>query len=183
MSLNSVEMGKVVLISGGIRSGKSSFALKKAKELPGKKVFLAVAQPIDKEMIERIKRHQQERGSQWVTIEEPLEIAKKLKELIKDHQVILVECLTTWVGNMLYHIQNKDLIEERFKQLTKLLKQNLKKKMANIFIVTNETGLGIVPDNLLAREYLELLGKLNQMIVEISDEVYFMIAGLPLKLK
>jgi len=161
-----------ILITGGIKSGKSSLALKIASNFEGKKVFVATAEPFDSEMKDRIERHRRERGSEFLTIEEPLYLNRVLKKL--NCSVAVVDCLTVWCGNLM-HYGRLDLIDdfiEAFKSLD-----------YNIVVITNEVGLGVVPSNRLSREYIERLGLLNQKIASISDIVIFMVSGQPLFLK
>ncbi len=195
-------MGKVVLIIGGARSGKSRFALNladdSAKETYGeklvsslsKKLYIATLEPNDDEMKERIERHRRERSTEWKTIEEPLEIVRVIKET--EYSVILLDCITLWLSNLL--MKRADVIEseiERFLETIIHFKDKDNRDSAlplhasphSLFIVSNEVGLGIVPENVLSRRFRDFSGYLNQKVAEIADEVYFVIAGIPLKVK
>lgn len=190
-------MNRVIFITGGARSGKSSFALKMATELPGRKVYIATAEPLDDEMRERIKRHKEERGGEWLTIEEPLKISGLLRELkcnistpdfaIRQgrYDVILLDCLTLWLSNLM--LANKVLSEEIDDFITSLKDfidpSVLGAQSLVLFIVSNEVGMGIVPENEVARRFRDMAGLLNQKVAEIADEVYLVVSGIPLKIK
>ncbi len=166
----------VSLFLGGARSGKSKAAEKYAALFEYPKIYIATAQARDDEMQTRIAHHQQLRnGANWITIEEPIDIAKAIEEA-PTNSVILVDCLTLWLNNLME--AQLDLSYE-FNQL----KDVLKKCSSDIIFVSNETGMGIVPINKLARDFRDEAGRLNQVIAEASDNVYFMVAGIPLALK
>jgi adenosylcobinamide kinase / adenosylcobinamide-phosphate guanylyltransferase len=163
----------VVLVLGGARSGKSRLAEALAHQ-PAH--YVATAQAFDDEMRERIATHKIQRGARWVTHEEPLDLVGVLQKIDKAGQFILVDCLTLWLSNLL--LADMDC-ESAIQNLVEYL-QNAK---ARIVIVSNEVGLGIVPDNKLARVFRDLQGVANQRVAEISLNVVFMAAGLPLILK
>ena len=165
-----------ILITGGVRSGKSRHALVLAQRRKGRKVFLATAQGIDEEMKARIKKHKQERSSDFVTIEEPLYLAKAFKKISPDVDLVLIDCMTLWMHNLM-HSFAKD--ERKLKKEVEDFLKVLKVAKCNVIIVTNEVGCGIVPINALARAYVDKLGFLNQRLAEISDEVILMTCGLP----
>lgn len=178
-------MNRVIFITGGARSGKSSFALKKAEELPGRKIYIATAEPLDEEMRQRILRHQKERSSEWRTIEEPLKIAELIGSAPGD--VVLLDCLTLWLSNLMRKEEEEGIDNsitnllralERFKELSPSGPQS-----STLFIVSNEVGMGIVPQNKMAREFRDLSGILNQRVAEIAQEVYLLVSGIPLKIK
>lgn len=167
-----------ILILGGAKSGKSGMALAKAGELAGggRKVFVATAQAYDREMVDRITAHQRERDATWTTVEEPLALDRVLREA-EPGPVMLVDCLTMWLTNCLLHDENSVL------QAIDDLIGTVGDCQANLILVANEVGLGIVPDNALARKFRDLAGMLNQKIARAADEVYFCAAGLSLKMK
>jgi adenosylcobinamide kinase/adenosylcobinamide-phosphate guanylyltransferase len=168
----------LAFVIGGIKSGKTKFALKKAKELnSGKLYYIATARAIDEEMKERIERHKIERGEKWITIEEPIEVDRVLKEIPKG-SVIVIDCLTTWLTNLL--IENYDVEEKTNKLLDILLKT---KTDLDLFLISNEVGLGIIPDNPLGRKFIDLSGSFHQKVAQIADEVYFIICGCGIKVK
>ncbi len=170
---------KKILIIGGARSGKTAFSLELGHSLMqnAQGLYVATGEARDEEMAQKIKLHQAERGDNWDTLEEPVEIVTKLKKIDKNYGVILIDCLTLWTSNLIERRGGKE--EEYFNELYKWLRD----VNHNVVIVTNEVGLGIVPGNPIARKYRELLGRLNQGIVKIADEVYLVIAGLSMKLK
>jgi adenosylcobinamide kinase/adenosylcobinamide-phosphate guanylyltransferase len=168
----------LTFVIGGIKSGKTKFALKKAEELnSGKLYYIATARAVDEEMKDRIERHRIERGEKWITIEEPIEVDKVLKTIPKG-SVIIIDCLTTWLTNLL--IENYDVEEKTNKLLDILLKT---KTDLDLFLISNEVGLGIIPDNPLARKFIDLSGNLHQKVAQIADEVYFIICGCEIKVK
>jgi adenosylcobinamide kinase/adenosylcobinamide-phosphate guanylyltransferase len=170
-------MARVVFITGGARSGKSSFALNEASKLKGKKAFIATLQPLDEEMKARVQRHKAERSTEWNTFEEPLDLKKLLSQL-NDYSVVLIDCLTLWLSNLMLKGRDIDLeIEELISAL------NSKRETLRVFIVSNEVGMGIVPENKMARQFRDVAGMLNQKMAQIADEVYFLVSGMPLKIK
>lgn len=168
----------LAFVIGGIKSGKTKFALKKAEELKtGKLYYIATARAVDEEMKERIERHKRERGEKWITIEEPIEVDGVLKKIPKG-SIIIIDCLTTWLTNLL--VENYDVEEKTNKLLDILLKI---KTDLDLFLISNEVGLGIIPDNPLARKFIDLSGNLHQKVAQIADEVYFILCGCEIKVK
>ncbi len=170
-------MSKRVLILGGARSGKSSFALARSSAMDGKKAFVATAEALDDEMSERIARHKKERSPYWTTFEEPVELPALLSRITQDHDIILVDCLTLWVSNILVRKLPFDRYEDRF------LEAISSEAPADLFIVSNEVGMGLVPDSPLGRQYRDDLGHLNASVATLASDVYFMAAGIPMKIK
>ena len=170
-------MRKVVFILGGARSGKSTFALQEASAIEGKKAFIATAEAFDDEMRLRIEKHKEERGTDWITHEEPLLISTLLQNIRDLYPVILVDCLTLWVSNIMH--AGLDFNDETAR-LVDIISQ---KNPALIYIVSNEVGMGLVPDTELGREYRDNIGLLNRKVAEAATDVYFMAAGLPMKIK
>ena len=168
---------KIIFVIGGARSGKSTFALAKAGTFPGKKAFIATAQPLDDEMKERIERHKAQRGREWDTFEEPMKLARVLREIGPGYSAAVIDCLTLWLSNLLV---SSEEIEEEVNALLAFLKSG---NFPTLFIVSNEVGMGIVPDNALSRRFRDRAGVLNQQVAGIADEVYLMAAGIPLRLK
>ena len=177
-------MGKIVLITGGARSGKSTFAEQYAHSLGNRLAYIATAQVLDEEMADRVRLHQKRRSSNWCTFEAPIAAEKAIKDAA-DYPVILFDCLTLYTTNLLL-MQEADCIETRREsvllQAEKLL-QAAKDINSTIIFVTNEVGLGIVPDNALSREYRDLSGWVNQKFAAAADEAYLVICGLPVELK
>ncbi len=170
-------MEKLTLLLGGARSGKSAYALEEASRIPGQKAFVATAQAFDDEMKIRIEKHKTERGNDWTTFEEPLHIVALLREIGTSHSVILLDCFTLWVSNVMHSsLDFHDEVENLVETLTT-------GRSAPIYIVSNEVGLGLVPESELGRAYRDNLGFLNRRIAMIASTVYFMVAGIPLAIK
>ena len=174
----SEHINKITFVIGGARSGKSSFALGRASELPGQKAYIATAEAFDAEMEERIAKHKEERGSNWDTIEEPFSIVGAINTLSGKYEVILIDCLTLWLSNLLC---NNGEAEKAIEDL--LFSLRLTPHALRLFIVSNEVGMGIVPDNELARRFRDLAGTLNQKMAAVADEVYLVAAGIPVRIK
>ena len=167
------------LIIGGGRSGKSSYAQDYAlnvSEGTSSRAYIATAEPIDREMKERIAAHQKDRADRFITIEEPLDLAQAIRELPPSVEVCVVDCLTVWLGNLLYH--KRDTSQE-----IQSLIAVLKNPPCDILLVTNETGLGIIPSDAESRAFRDIAGWMNQDIAAISKNVILLVAGLPLALK
>ena len=161
----------VILIGGGARSGKSRYALEKARTIQGTRAFVATAEPSDDEMTARIRAHREERGEQFSTIEEPIELPRVIAESKFD--VLVVDCLTLWLSNVMLAGKATDGLE-----------QAAQSARGTIIFVTNEVGSGIIPtDHSLSRDFRDRAGILNQRIAAISQEVWFMIFGQPLRIK
>lgn len=169
-----------MLVVGGAKSGKSRFALDICNGMSRSRIFLATAQAKDSEMDERIIRHQLERGDDWNTEEEPLNVVKSIRRLANEDTVILLDCLTLWVNNLYMALgDNRGAIEDEMESLI----EELSKTKGIVVAVSNEVGSGIVPENMLARIYRDDVGMLNQRIAQISRKVVTLIAGLPVVLK
>lgn len=166
-----------VLVLGGARSGKTSFAERLAMRIGEKPVYLATAEALDREMRERVETHRRARAGRFATIEEPINLSDALIESSKEFDVVLVDCLTLWITNLLGRGVN---VANEVEELGVTLRQI---KTARIILVSNEVGLGIVPDNALARTFRDLAGSAHQRLGEICTDVYFVAAGLPLTLK
>lgn len=172
-------MGKIIYISGGARSGKSSFALTLASRMAGRTAFVATCEPLDKEMKKRIGAHKKSRPREWETFEAPLCVSLVLKNIKDAFGVVIIDCITLLVSNLLLKGHTEAFIEEEVRSMCRYLK---KERVCGI-IVSNEVGLGIVPENELARAFRDIAGRVNQVIAEESDEAFFMVSGLPLKVK
>lgn len=167
-------MRLVTLVLGGARSGKSRYAEGLARGHEGRKTYIATAEPFDEEMRARITKHQADRAADgWTTLEAPLDVA----QAVKDAQgFVLLDCVTVWLGNLMHH--ERDIRAESGHLLAALAVAE-----KPIVIVSNEVGLSIVPENRMARRFRDEQGFLNQRIAEVADEVFFVAAGLPLRLK
>ena len=164
-----------ILVTGGARSGKSSFAEKRTKQLGSSLVYIATSEIIDSEMKERVAEHQARRGSEWQTLHAPMNLAEALVEA-DGTGPCLVDCLTFWLNNLMFH--NEDTVAA-----TKGLITALKQRSDPVVLVTNEVGSSIVPENALARRFRDEAGRMNQTISQIADEVYVSISGIPLQIK
>ena len=171
--------GKIYFITGGARSGKSAYAEKLAHGLAGKRAYIATAQALDAEMAAKIAKHRKDRGDAWDTYEEPLAVAELLRKLSTRYQVALLDCLTLWLSNVMAHTDGDGAVLSRVEGLV----QAITGFGGMCIVVSNEVGLGIVPDNPLARKFRDFAGMLNQKVAQAADEVYFTAAGIPLKIK
>ncbi|MER8857748.1 bifunctional adenosylcobinamide kinase/adenosylcobinamide-phosphate guanylyltransferase [Mesorhizobium sp. M0757] len=165
----------LTFIIGGARSGKSVHAESLATALPPPWAYIATAQAYDGEMRERIAQHRSRRGEGWATVDAPLDLAGAI-EALPDNQPVLVDCLTLWLTN--HMLADHDLEGE-----CRRLADVLSRPRGPWFVVSNEVGQGIVPDNALARRFRDAAGRLNQQIAVVADMVLLMVAGLPLKVK
>jgi adenosyl cobinamide kinase/adenosyl cobinamide phosphate guanylyltransferase len=170
---------KLILVLGGARAGKSTFALRLAKEHAGEGsvTFIATAQAFDDEMTQRIARHRDERPSNWSTIEEPYQLDQALIQT-PDSSVVLIDCLTLFVSNWL--LRGND---PKLQETVESFLATVRSRTQTVICVSNEVGLGLVPETPLGRTFRDLLGRVNQQFAEAADEVYLLVAGLPLRLK
>ena len=169
---------KIIFITGGARSGKSTHTLKDASQITGKKAYIATAEALDEEMKDRIENHKKQRGKDWETYEEPLRIAEVIQEIEGKYTAIVIDCLTLWLSNIMHNGLN---INQEIAKLIETLR--ITHHTSHIYLVSNEVGMGIVPENEMARRFRDMAGILNQKVAEISDEVYLLIAGIPMKIK
>jgi adenosylcobinamide kinase/adenosylcobinamide-phosphate guanylyltransferase len=173
---------QIHLIIGGCRSGKSRHALEMAETMIGScNVFVATCMPADQEMEARVRRHQQERGRKWTTIEEPLDIAGVIEKYGSsyDTAVILVDCLTLWVSNLMARHEDDDKVMEQIRNTC----LSLDSSVCPVLMVSNEVGAGIVPENAMARRFRDLAGFANQHMAKSAGAVTWMVAGIPVKIK
>ena len=178
-------MAEITLVTGGTRSGKSAYAQKCAEEYEGVKLYIATCPRIDAEMDERICKHIEERaGRGWDTVEEQVELAKIIQDY-SPKKVILIDCLTLWINNLLFRAEQhgKKLEEKDLIILCSDLIEVSLKHSGRIFFVTNEIGSGIVPENSTARHYRDLVGRCNQLIAEKASKVVLVCCGIPLTIK
>jgi adenosylcobinamide kinase / adenosylcobinamide-phosphate guanylyltransferase len=170
----------LTLITGPARSGKTRLALDWALTFPDPRIYLATAQRLDDEMDERIRRHREERGAAFQTLEEPIELGPSLQTLKGNASVIVVDCLTLWVSNLLGAFgEGSQAIQERIDGLWSVL-QGLERP---VILIGNEVGWGIVPENALARTFRDMTGRLHQEIARMAAQVILMVAGIPLIVK
>lgn len=172
-------MSRLILITGGVKSGKSSFAVSVASREEKNTVFVATAKPTDEEMKEKIEEHKRSRPPSWRTVEINRNLLDEVKELKGD--ILLIDCITLYISQKL---SSKRIVEEKgvLKEISELAKWAKKKFSTSIF-VTNEVGSGVVPETFLGRTFSEVLGRANQILTKEANEVYFLVAGIPLKIK
>jgi len=177
---------KIVLVTGGARSGKSLFAEKYAANCNRKIAYIATAQIYDEEMKLRVNLHRQRRPQSWVTYEAPYDAESAILKAARQASVVLFDCLTIYTSNLLLSTEHLTVREERYQfvmnKLTELI-NSARSCQATVIFVTNEVGMGIVPDNALAREYRDLAGMANQIVAANADEVYLVISGLAVDIK
>lgn len=190
-------MRRVIFITGAARSGKSQLAVKLARgfakaskgssaPIPlrtqagiGKVIFIATCVPKDDEMRRRVKLHKRERPSSWRTVEGEMDILKVLRDTKKTFQVVIIDCLTLFISGLLLQGFKEREIEKKVREIVKFISGIPR----TTIIVSNEVGSGIVPENKLARQFRDLVGVANQIITRCADEVYFMVSGIPIKIK
>lgn len=177
-ALQELQQKRIVFVGGGTRSGKSAFALSLARRLGQRRLFLATAQPGDDEMRQRIERHRRDRGTDFDTIEEPLAVAQAIQQHA-DYDVVLLDCLTLWLSNLLLEGNEPSIILQRVEELTAVLAR----RSLHAVIVSNEVGLGIVPETPLGRTFRDIAGSAHQRISTAADEVYFAVLGIMLRIK
>ena len=165
----------VILITGGARSGKSKRAETRTRAFPGQPIYVATAEALDAEMEARIATHRARRGTDWTEREVPLDLVAALVAT-DGGGARLVDCLTLWLSNLMH-------AERDWEREVTELASTLPRLKSPVVLVTNEVGLGIVPDNALARAFRDAAGIMNQTIAAVADEVEFVVAGLPMKLK
>jgi adenosyl cobinamide kinase/adenosyl cobinamide phosphate guanylyltransferase len=175
----------LTLVTGGARSGKSGCAMTLAGGRPGAKAFIATAEALDAEMALRIAKHKESRPPGWETFEEPVEAAPLLSSISGRFGAVVLDCLTLWLSNILSRgtelSHGADGVEKRMAALVSAAAQA--GRVCDVYVVTNETGMGIVPDNELARRFRDLAGTLNADMARAADEVYLLVSGIPVKIK
>ena len=164
------------LVLGGARSGKSRYALELGEGLSSDRVFIATAQGFDGEMRERISRHRADRDVSWQTVEEAVEVWDVIARECREDRVVLLDCLTLWLNNVM--LEGRD-VESDLERLVACLEG----VTGELILVSNEIGLGLVPDTELGREFRDLHGRMNQRVAAVCDRVLFMVAGLPVVVK
>jgi|KBSSwiStaDraftv2_1062776.scaffolds.fasta_scaffold127946_4 adenosylcobinamide kinase / adenosylcobinamide-phosphate guanylyltransferase len=177
---------RMILLLGGARAGKSTYAMRLAQDGERTSVdevcFIATAQGLDEDMTKRIARHRAERSPHWRTIEEPCQIDEALRQA-SEARIVIVDCLTLFVSNWLMRHEDEHECEQFVRRITRNFLELTRTRQQTIICVSNEVGLGVVPDTNLGRVFRDLLGRVNQEFAAAADEVYLLIAGLPLQLK
>ena len=177
---------KCILILGGARSGKSRFAQQLAQQFGKRVLFVATGEPLDEEMALRIKEHKLSRPQNWRTLETGVNVGERIREQIGDAEVVIVDCLTLLISNVLLAEGDQmdyASLDNRVVAEIEGLTQCINNMNAIFIIVSNEVGMGLVPSYRLGRNYRDLLGKANQLLAQQADQVYLMVAGIPLKAK
>ena len=180
----------IILCSGGARSGKSEFAEQLALSLKGRKAYVATGQAFDDEMKDRIKKHQLRRGKEWITFEIPLHLHKNWEEIKNVSDVILIDCLTMFTSNHVFAHGDINTQEDAnriesiiLKELRLLLEDINNSNDKTVIFVTNEIGLGIVPENKLARYFRDITGRVNREVASTANKMYLTISGITIELK
>ena len=178
-------MADIILITGGSRSGKSAYAQRLAETLPGPRAYVATCLVVDPEMATRVEKHRESRRiSEWTTIEEPADLAGAIRWAAA-YRVVLVDCLTLWVNNLLYEAERRgglfteEEAADRFREVIAACRAF----PGTVIFVTNEVGMGIVPMDEATRRFRDCAGRMNQMIAAAAAEVTFVVSGIPLRLK
>jgi len=170
---------KLIFITGGCRSGKSRFALDWTNRHFSKKLYLATCEVLDEEMARRVEMHKKIRGPEWQTIEEPLAVVEKIKQYENEIEVILFDCMTLWISNLLMKWNDEQKIMDEVERLL----ETVKRTPSSFILVSNEVGMGIVPADPLGRRFRDIAGWVNQKMAESADTVVFTVSGIPIFLK
>ena len=171
-------MNRLVVVGGGVRSGKSAFALARARAVGSRRAFVATARPIDAEMRARIARHVEERAGSFVTIEAPLDVPGAIATL-RDVDVAVIDCLTLWLSNLLLRGDAEEQIASGVDSLLRIIDE----AMFPIVLVTNEVGMGVVPESALGRVFRDVVGRAHQRIARSADELYLAVMGCIVRLR
>jgi adenosylcobinamide kinase/adenosylcobinamide-phosphate guanylyltransferase len=172
-------MKKFIFILGGVRSGKSSYAVNLAKSTGKRIVFIATCIPADSEMKQRVRLHKKSRPATWKVVEEAIDIDSALAKIKARYDAILIDCMGLFISNLMAAETNDKKIEGKVRRVI----EQIKRRSTDVIIVSNEVGMGVVPDNLLARRFRDLLGKTNQMLAQNADTVIMMHAGIATVIK
>ena len=172
-------MSELVLVTGGVRSGKSAYAQKIAESSGAKVFYIATAEALDTEMRKRIRTHKRSRAKSWVTIEEPLNLVKAINSLPSENKAVILDCLTLFISNLIHKGRSDAQVYSEIKKIMKALR----KKAVLSIVVTNEVGSGIVPENRLSRRFRDLQGRVNQITAKEADRVCLLVSGIPVQIK
>ncbi len=185
-------MSKLILVTGGARSGKSTFAEGRAKEFGEKVLYVATSKPIDDEMMQRIAKHRAQRPRHWETLEEYKNLDIALADIISDKNAVLLDCVTIMVTNlMMDECSDWDSLKrDEVDEIELIIQHQIERlisvaKMSEVpfILVTNEVGLGVVPHSAIGRDFRDIAGRMNQILAKVADEVYFCVSGIPMKIK
>jgi adenosylcobinamide kinase/adenosylcobinamide-phosphate guanylyltransferase len=177
--MGKTSQAKILFVIGGIRSGKSHFALQLGEKMGRQRVFIATGQALDSEMERRIQRHKAARSKRWMTYEEPVALSHVLEKVNLQCDVILIDCLSLWLSNLLHLDMDDQKVSSRIKDLLRTLKS----MTTPVILISNEVGLGGIPSNPLSRRFSDLAGMLHQKIAEMAHQVYFVTLGIAKELK
>jgi adenosylcobinamide kinase / adenosylcobinamide-phosphate guanylyltransferase len=170
--------GRVIVVGGGVRSGKSEFALARARALGERRCFIATAQALDAEMAARIAEHVRARGPDFATVEEPVALAERIAAL-RDVDAVVVDCLTLWLSNLMLRGDSAADIAARIDELARAVRD----RPFHTIFVTNEVGMGIVPESALGRAFRDLAGRAHQRLAAVADELYLGALGVVVRLR
>jgi adenosylcobinamide kinase/adenosylcobinamide-phosphate guanylyltransferase len=185
-------MGKLILVTGGARSGKSTHAENLCRLQNNDTAYIATSIPFDEDMKDRVKKHRESRPKSWRTYECYEDVYKEIPKIAKKHQTVLLDCVTLMVNNIMFMKEvdfetcdNKviDEIEDFIKEQVRLLIEAIQKTDLYFVMVTNEIGMSPIASNRLTRVYTDIIGRINQQLAKASDEVYFVVSGIPMKIK
>jgi adenosylcobinamide kinase/adenosylcobinamide-phosphate guanylyltransferase len=185
-------MGRLILVTGGARSGKSSFAEEKARYFGQRILYIATAVAMDEEMKERIRRHRLQRPSEWETLEAFRDFDVSLPELLKDRDAVLLDCITVMVSNIMLQkamdwedlsVDDINEVEKEVMLQVELLLSIIQTTENPFILVTNELGMGVVPPYALGRAVRDIAGRVNQVLARSADEVYLCVSGIPVRIK
>jgi len=180
---NGTEAGSLAFVTGGARSGKSAFATRYALETAGTRIpaIVATGESVDPEFAARIERHKKDRGGSFATFEEALAVADAFARASLHHRVVVLDCVTTWLGNVFFHRPDE---AETFAlaEIGRLL-DSLARGQARLVVISNELGMGLVPESAESRKYRDLHGIVNQRLAHAASEAWLLVSGLPLRLK
>lgn len=185
-------MNKIILITGGARSGKSNFAESEIRKIDKSTAYIATAIAFDEGMKNRIKKHVEQRPNTWKTYEKPTQVHEIIDTISQENEVAILDCITVLVTNTLFQSdldwetvseEMVDEIEARIQKDIKAMVEAIQKTDLTVYMVTNEIGSGIVPENRLARLFRDIAGRVNQYLGQMSEEVYLVVSGIPMKIK
>ena len=169
-------------VTGGQACGKSIFAQQQAERFEYDRTYIATARIWDNEIEEKVNRHIEQRGNRFKTIEEPMDLRGAIEKAAENSRVILVDCLTMWVNNVIVD-ELEEGVEKRLKDLVEELKRLSGREFLEVIFVSNEVGWGIIPANELSRKYVRALGTVNKAIASLADECYLLVSGIPVRIK
>lgn len=185
-------MSKMILVTGGARSGKSSYAETLCRQQNNQTAYIATSIPFDEAMQERVRKHRQMRPSEWTTYEIYEDVGATIPEIAEGHGTVILDCVTLMVNNLMFkqdldydRLSEKEIdrLEEGIREEFIKLLEAIRQTELYFVIVTNEIGLAPVAANRLTRIYTDIIGRINQLIAKASDEVYFVVSGIPMKIK